>query len=302
MPNQTFSRKQLTRRPFMDRPGFVTSSLCRGLAGEGLAALEAQGTLFKSGLRPIVARRRLGTKKALRNRVGELARLGQAAHLVQVIGQTPNERDVLTSQFVPYTVGAIPGSGRKQLRFYLVQTMFSVRRGIWRGSDSGDVLAVDEHAVERLFLRLKTLALSSVADELRDAMLFTLPLTEVAERLTLRQIALPTSNGAFLCHYDSESRILLAKTWLAADAMGSRWSCVRSVIREATERFGGEEELARLFGIGMKRSIADGDCGVIEGLMSALANVRWLKEQYISRPDLVGDNWEAAKHQAITAN
>ncbi len=180
--------------------------------------------------------------------------------------------------------------------------MFSVRLGIWRGSDSGDVLEVDEHAVERLFLRLNTLTLASVADELRDAMLFTLPLTEVAERLSLRQIALPTSKGAFLCHYDPESRILLAKTWLPADAMGPRWDYVRRAIRETNEKCGGEEELARLFGTGMKRAIADGDCRAVERLVSSLSKILWLKEEYLPQPDVVGDIWDAAKRQALTSN
>jgi hypothetical protein len=167
------------------------------------------------------------------------------------------------------------------------------------GSDCGDVLEVDEHAIERLFLRLKALALPSVSNELKDAMLLTLPLTEVAERLSLKQLALPTSNGAFLCHHDSESHILLAKTWLPAYAMGSRWCSVRSAIRETNEKFGGEEELAQLFGAGMKRSIADGDCGVIEDVLSALSKFHWLREQYAPRPDAIGDIWNAAKRQAI---
>jgi hypothetical protein len=297
-PRRT-SSKQLTRRLFMDRTGFVTSSLCRGLADNALAALEAQGARFTSGL-PAAVRRRMRTKKDLRQGVSELTRLGEAAHLVQVIGRTPNERDALISQFAPYTVSMNRGSSRMQLRFYLLQTIFSVRRGMGRGSDSGDVLEVDEHAVERLFLRLQTLSLESVADELRDAMLFALPLTEVAERLGLRQIALPTSNGAFLCHYTLGSRLMLAKTWLPAEGMGFRWGRVHSLIRQANETFGGEDELARLLGAGMKRSIAEGESGVIDVLMSALSRVHWLKEQYLSRPDVVGENWEAAKRQAVT--
>jgi hypothetical protein len=285
----------------MDRPGFVTSSLCRGLANEGLAALEVQGARFASGLNPIL-RQRLRTKKDLRRGVSELARLGEAAQIVQVIGRTPNERDVSISQFVPYTVTANGGPHRKQLRFYLVQTMFSVRRGIAPGSDSGDVLEVDEHAVDRLFLRLRTLTLSSVADELRDTLLLALPLALVAERLSLRQLALPTSNGAFLCHYGPEARLVIAKTWLPADRMGSRWAHVRSVIRSTNENCGGEAVLARLLGSGMKRSLAEGDCGVIESLMSPLSKIPWLKEQYLPRPDHSGDIWEAAKRQAVTTN
>src|SRR6185436_16234103 len=98
----------------MDRPGFITPSLCRGLAQEGLAALEAQRARFASGLRTITPRR-LKTKKQLRHAVGAFARLGEAAHLIQVIGQTPNERDALISQFVPYVMSLDDGSDRKQL-------------------------------------------------------------------------------------------------------------------------------------------------------------------------------------------
>ena len=184
----------------MDPPAFVISSLCSALAQRGLSSLEAQGARFEEGLASI-DRPRVKTKKELRWRLKQLARLGEMACVAQVIGRTQNERDASISQFVPYRVSAKRSTRRKQLRFYLLQTMFSVRRGIAPGSDSGDVLEVEEHAVERLFLRLQTLALHSVADELRDAMLLTLPLTEVAERLSLRQIALPTSRGAFLCDY-----------------------------------------------------------------------------------------------------
>lgn len=290
-----------TRRPFMDRPGTVTSSMCRGLKDRGLAALEAQGDRFRSGINAVVWRR-VRTKKGLRCSVSKLARLGEMARLVQVIGRTQNERDAVISQFVPSNVSCNRSSSRKRLRFYLMQTVFSVRRGIGPGSDSGDVLEVDEHAVERLFLRLQTLALHMVADELRDAMLLTLPLTEVAERLGLRQIVLPTSNGAFLCHYGSDSRLILAKTWLPADGMGSRWGSVRSLICEANDNFGGDNELARLLGAGIKRSIADGECGVINGLMSALSKVRWLNDQYVPRPDVTGDLWEAAKRQALATS
>ena len=172
-----------------------------------------------------------------------------------------------------------------------------------RGSDCGNVLEVEGHAVERLFLRLKTLALQRVADELRDAMLFSLSLTEVVKRLGLRQIALPTSNGAFLCHFNSDSRTVVAKTWLPADGMGFRWNRVRSVIREVSEQYGGDDELARLLGSGVKRSIAEGDCGVIEALVKALSKIRWLKEQYLPRADVLGDVWEAARRrQALTTD
>ena len=93
---------------------------------------------------------------------------------------------------------------------------------------------------------------------------------------------------------------MLAKTWLPAEGMGFRWGRVHSLIRQANETFGGEDELARLLGAGMKRSIAEGESGVIDVLMSALSRVHWLKEQYLSRPDVVGENWEAAKRQAVT--
>src|SRR5207247_9872889 len=124
----------------------------------------------------------------------------------------------------------------------------------------------------------------------------------VAERLGLLQLALPTSSGAFLCHYSPVPGILLAKTWLPAGGTGSRWDSVRLLIRETVEKFGGETELARLLGAGIKRSIAEEDCCVIDGLMSALSRVDWLKEQYLPRPDIVGDIWDTARRQASTTN
>jgi hypothetical protein len=285
----------------MDRTGFVTPSLSRGLAKDGFVTLEAQGARFASALR-LMSLRPVTTKKGVRHGVSKFARLGEAAHLVQVIGTTPNERDASISQFVPSTHAVNHGPVRKQLHFYLWQTMFSARRGMEVGGDSGVVLEVEEHAVERLFQRLQTLVLKSVADELRDAMLLTLPLAEVARRLSLRQMALPTSNGLFLCHYSPESRVLLAKTWLPADGLRPRYRSVRSLIGEVTVKFGGEKEFARLLGAGMKRSIEDGDCSVIDSLVSALSNVRWLKDPYSPLPDSEGDIWKAAQRQADTAN
>ena len=81
--------------------------------------------------------------------------------------------------------------------------------------------------------------------------------------------------------------------------MGSRWKYVCSAICEANENFGGEDKLASLLGAGMKRSIADGECDLIEGLICALSKVYWLKEQYLPRPDPIGDMWKVAKRQAL---
>jgi hypothetical protein len=69
-----------------------------------------------------------------------------------------------------------------------------------------------------------------------------------------------------------------------------------------SEQYGGDDELARLLGSGVKRSIAEGDCGVIEALVKALSKIRWLKEQYLPRADVLGDVWEAARRQALTTD
>jgi hypothetical protein len=281
----------------MTHLGFITSSLSRGLALEGIAALEAQGDRFAARLGGIHCQH-VKTKKQLRQAVEALIRLGEATHLVQVVGRTPNERYALISQFVPHIVAVDHGIDRKELRFYLMQTELSVRRGVADGDDCGDVLAVDGHAVERLFLRLQTAQLPTVADELWDALLFALPLAEVAARLQLQQIALPTSSGAFLCDYDLEQYLVRAKTWLAAGAMGSRWTPVCSLVRNVIEEFGGANALASLLGAGVKQTIAQSDCGLFEALTTALSNVAWLKEKYSPRSDRVGEMWQAARRQA----
>ena len=87
----------------------------------------------------------------------------------------------MTSQFVPYTVAAIRRSSRRQLRFICSRPCFRfafalARKRFWRRFE------VDEHAVERLFLRLDTLTVAALRMiEGRNAV-YVAP-SEVAERL-----------------------------------------------------------------------------------------------------------------------
>ena len=273
---------------------FVTESLSHGLALRAIGVLSEQGDKYWSSLMSIL-RRRTGSKKAVRQAVAGLRNIGERAKLIQVIGSTPNERLACVWPFVPSRIAPceqVPGGG---VAFDAIPFHVSVR-GIFPG-DSQGALAVAEHALERLYQRMNTLDLDAVSDELHDAMLLARPIAIVARHLGLRQLALPTSSGAFLCDVP-QAGCVVARTWLSNCQLGPRWTPVDDAVRSAVQASGSERGLATFIARGLDGPLADQSHPLLDNLEASLARFAWLQQAYTTRPDPVGELWAAAREAA----
>jgi hypothetical protein len=279
---------------------FVNESLSRGLACRAVAVLAAQGDRYRAGMLPIV-QRRLRSKKSLSKVVEKLTQLGERCRLAQVIGKTPNGRQVSVCPLVPVRLLPSEQCRKDVVSFDLYQLLISVR-GAGLGPDWGTALAASEHAIERLFLRLNTLDLGAVYDELHDAMLLAMPIALAGRALGLKQVALPTSSGAFLCDLPATGRELIAKTWISDCTLGARWTPVAMRIRQVVEEVGGDRAAAEFLALGSNGPLAEQSHPLRSGLERALAGFGWLEEEYVPRPDPVGDQWASARAAANAAS
>ncbi|MEO5699016.1 MAG: hypothetical protein ABIS17_15140 [Casimicrobiaceae bacterium] len=289
------SNDVVTPRPTARLPVRVNESLSRGLADRFLDVLAQQGDRYRIGLRAMPWHPP-SNKKAIGRIRQTFIQLGERTHLIQVIGSTANARQVTVCQFVPHVVGGSAGR-TAPLRFVLNQFVIS-RHGLGTGPDCGVALAATEHAVERLFQRLNTLDLGAVVGELQDAMLLALPLWTVGLSLRLRQVALPTSSGAFLCDLDPDRPYLRAKTWIANPQIGLRWRQVINAVESAVEAAGGPTALAEVLGTGISQALDDDGARVFAQLAEALASHPWLRNPYVPRVDIVGEAWKRYANHA----
>jgi hypothetical protein len=273
-----------------DTPVHVNQSLSRGLADQAFAALERQRVRYRNGIEASL-RQRVRSKKAVARTTRALQQLGERLCLIQTIGRSPNARHVSIGQFVPCVASA---DGHRRAEFML-QSLALSTAGVRPGPDAGRILAAREHAVERLFQRLNTLDLGKATRELHDAMLLSLPLCDVALELDLRQVALPTTSGAFICDVDPGRGCIDARTWLDDESMGERWAPVVAHLRDALAIAGGDDALAVVLSVGLEAARADDDTGLYRNLRAALGPFGWLRQTYLPRPDPVGDRWKRAR-------
>ncbi len=273
----------------------VTETLSRGLADRMLDVLGQQGERYRAGLREVLPQHARNKKTICRARQA-FVDLGERTRLIQVIGSTANQRQVTVCQFVPHLIAG-HGTQASALCFVLHQYVIT-RHGIRPGPDCGVALIAGAHAVERLFLRMNTLDPAAVVAELQDAMLLALPLWTVGLSLRLRQVALPTSSGTFLCDIDPDRRYLAAKTWIARPGVGARWASVVSALDRTVRASGGPMALAETLGTGIAQALDDDGSILFAQLAEALAAFPWLRDAYAPRPDVIGDAWKAhvAKH------
>jgi hypothetical protein len=267
-----------------------------------MEVLAAQGARYLASMLPIV-RRRVRSKKAVGQGVGRLTAPGERCRLIKVIGRTRNGRQASVCAFVPSCPTPFETSPACGVNFDLYQLQLSAR-GIAPGPDCGTALVAGEHAIERLFLRLNTLDLGAVFDELHNAMLLALPVMLAGRTRGLRQMALPTAGGAFLCDLPPSGGCMVAKTWIADGALGRRWhpvvACVRDVVQGAGA--GGERALAEFLALGVDGSLAEQPHALRRRLQDVFAGIPWLSEPYAPRPDPVGQHWTDARKAANAEN
>lgn len=137
-------------------------------------------------------------------------------------------------------------------------------------------------------------ALEHQADRYVDARLLALILQAAASELHLRQVALPTSSGTFLCHLDDGASTLRARTWIDNDSMGPRWTPLVAGLRSAIGAGGGEPALALALSKGMAASREE-DPELHAAVRRLLERHAWLREPYVRRPEPVGEKWDRAR-------
>ena len=267
----------------------VNPSLSRGLADRAIDVLGRQGDKYRASLCSVLSRR-ARNKKSIGRMRQQFIQLGERTKLVQIIGSTPNGRQVTVCQFVPKLADTEPH--RRSLDFVLYQFVLS-RHGLAPGPDFGTALVASEHTIQRLFLRLNTLDLGAVLRELHDAMLLALPLWVIALSLKLHQVPLPTSSGAFLCQVDAEHSHLVAKTWVPHSHLSARWLPVISAITEGVASSGGYSALAVALCAGIEQSLDDDSGTLFQQLAEALAGYPWLRSPYAPRVDRLAAAWRA---------
>ncbi|HET7401217.1 MAG TPA: hypothetical protein VFJ62_05530, partial [Usitatibacter sp.] len=195
--------------------------------------------------------------------------------------------------FIPHVQDRSDAAERTMF-FVPLRTYFHVDRHSLLDHEAPAVLAVNEHALERLFQRLNVVDPAAVKEELHDAICMALYVANAARRARSRQAVLPTRSGAFLCSVEPTG--LVAKTWIAESAGPCRHADPMRLARDYFADLGGEEGLGAEIGalpIHAPLSIIEAPAGLVR----SLSEITWLTEAYVRRPDPVGEAWRRARVQ-----
>ena len=274
----------------------IDKSLSRGLADRVLDQMAGLGMVYVAGCNRALRSfpRKRHSVKAVAE---EMVAAGERCCLTQIVGSHPKWRWTSTCAFVP-EIHTLPNcANNRTIAFRAVRTFSHVDRVTLIGNDSSIPLAIQEHAVERLFMRLNVQDAAAVREEMHDAMCLAIPVLGACRDLGLCQVVLPSRSGAFLCSLDPDGRSLVARTWIPKSDEPCRHSAVIQVIEKFHAESGGE------------RGIAAEICSLpidapLDALVPAASLVRsldriaWLKEPYSPRPDPVGKAWRDARLQA----
>jgi len=270
----------------------IDKSLSRGLADRVLEEMSVLGRTYTRRVAHVF-RMVPGKRHAVEHMARAVAAAGEACCLTQVIGNHPRWRWASSCAFIPH-VRDRNDAAERTVFFVPLRTYFHVDRPALLDAEAPPVLAVNEHALERLFQRLNVLDPAAVKEELHDAICIALYLMNAARRAQLSQVVLPTRSGAFLCSVEPSG--LVAKTWIA-DCRGlSRHAEPMRLARDYFAEAGGEEGLGAEIGalpIQAPLSVIEAPAGFVR----ALSGIAWLRERYERRPDPVGEVWKRARGQ-----
>jgi hypothetical protein len=270
----------------------IDKSLSRGLAERVLDEMSVLGRTYTRRVAQVF--RMVPAKRhAVQHMARAVAAAGEACCLTQVIGNHPKWRWASSCAFIPH-VQERNAAAERTMYFVPLRAYFHVDRPSLLDPEAPAVLAVNEHALERLFQRLNVQDPAAVKEELHDAICMALYLLNAARRARLRQVVLPTRSGAFLCSVEPAG--LVAKTWIAESAGPCRHGEPMRLARDYFADVGGEEGLGAEIGalpIHAPLSIIEAPAGLVR----ALAGIAWLREAYVRRPDPVGEGWRRARGQ-----
>jgi hypothetical protein len=269
----------------------VDKSLSRGLADRVLDEMTDLAKAYGARVGTVLA----GTpikRHAVQQKVRDLTVAGEKACLAQVISSHPKWRWASTCSFIPYVRGQ--DASERIVAFLPLRTYIHVDRPGTFDPNVTAVLAVSEHAIERLFQRLNAREPAAVREELHDAIFMAIHLLSAARRARLRQVVLPTHSGAFLCSVDANG--LVGNTWIASPEAPCRHTEPARLAKKYFQAAGGEQGLGAAIGA----LPLEAPLSLIEppdGLSAALSQIAWLQEPYTRRADPIGDAWRNARAQ-----
>jgi hypothetical protein len=275
----------------------VDKSLSRGLADGILDEFKARHAGYVEALgRTLV---RVPRRRAdVRSMVEKLRSAGEEACLTQIIGRHPKSRWTAVIAFVPTVHKVEAGEANRLVLYEVVRLMIRTNRHTAHSGRFPIVFGIQEHAIERLFLRLNVMNAAQVREEMHDAMCLSIMLCAAALESELKQLILPTRSGVFLCGVDAEKGRLVGKTWLHATSLQPRVQEVAQTVSGVLKDYGGESGIAQWLGeLPMDTSVRDIE--VPEELAIRLNHFRWLHEEYSPRPDPEGETWIQARVQEL---
>ncbi len=274
----------------------VGQSLSRGLADRVILELQKE----RSGLIKVLRRAyaRIPRKRSdVRSMVEELKLAGEKASLAQVISHHPKWRWAAINAFLPVVGETGSGKSNRLVTFEIIRMQIQNER-YTNIPVSTTVLGIQEHAIERLFLRLNVMSAAQVREEVHDSMCLSILLCAAALKLELKQVVLPTKSGAFLCSTVPEKKWLIAKTWLSATDQRDRVKEVAQAVLETYEGYGGESGIAKwLSELPINSDVRS--IKVSASLAERLGRFHWLRKQYAPRPDPEGEKWINARMQTL---
>lgn len=275
----------------------VNESLARGLRARTIAHYTAMAERYEAFLRQ--------TFQATVARQWTAKRSGALERLLQ---ERAPKRALATFQFTDsrasYFAQYAPRVEGDRLLIDIVETRLHGRQ---RPLPQATVLLeITPHAVERLFLRLRTTELAPLQQELLAGLMLTMSLRTAAAQLELQQLVIPTHGGAFLCRHTAAPGNWVAATWVATGdpehgvGMNRRQASVVEAIRAAAAPF---REAAKKGDMSLAMAALGGDMGpagvtaVGAAMEAALRPFAWLREPYTPRPDRLSERWNAAQAQ-----
>jgi hypothetical protein len=271
---------------------FVTDRLAAGLARQAIRDWRRQAERAQSRVAELTAQK-FSTGKAARRLARDLLRVVDPVAFVATSIDL-KRRGVLQVWTVP-DVLALGGEDylAVELCTLCVKTA-GIEAGIAR-----HLLLVHTHALARLFMRLQTVALSTIREELTSTLNVCAALRDAGEALALKQLVFPTRSGAFRCDLSDDfgkRPLLVAKTWISKSTLGERDSAVCASIESAGLRWYRKATLEeRVCGLGIPA--ASIPQSFVAALTEALRPHAWLSERYVERPDHLSAMWEAARQQ-----
>ena len=275
----------------------VDQSLSKGLADTLLAEFDDIHAEYIRTFRHVLSSAPQ-KRKQVREKSEHLLQAGARAALTQFYAHHRRWRWSTWNVFLPFVTQTDMGRFNRLVFYKNLRLHIANARRV-EYVEPQKVFAVTEHAFERLFQRLNVLNAFQVREEIHDALCIGLILSEAARKLELQQMVVPTKSGAFLCHFDAEDQLLVARTWVRLESKGlvrRKVNHAAEVILSIYKDMGQDLAVAQCLG---EMSIYTDLSGIYlwELFAEGLSRMDWLRDQYVPGFDPVGKTWMLARQQ-----